>query len=558
MSMRQWLSCCFLLSASTAFGQRVHGVVLNRLSHDPVPGAVVSVLDSGGTSLARDLTNAAGRYSLSISSRVARLRVVRIGFSPQETTLAAATADGELDITLDPLPSLLQRVSVSAAAECPSRPDQSQALGLWEQARAALLASVAARETRPGDMQILEYRRMYDDSKRVLYWQQERVVASHTARPFVPVAAASVFAARGFRVASGGDTVLAAPDADILLDDGFAATHCFRIVQSDSAHPGEVGLAFAPAPARDHLVDIRGALWIDRDRASLVSLEFRYTGLSHEQTAGGSGGRMEFRTMPNGVVFIDRWSIDAVSGRPYMGAAGNASGGRSVVIVSGGEITTARWDDSTRWVAKMASVRGRITGGPGTDSGGVRVWLPGTADTTTSDSTGHFRFDGLLPGRYRVAAAAAPTLAAVGIAQNVSQDSANATLADTGGAIVHLDSASVAARGVCGNPHGAMPFTVLLLRVSDGDHWNVPWDSVTATWKAPSTRVLGIPIGHQGRRLAMTDPDGRAALCNLPSGEPVGVLVGPHWRPQVSASVTVPRDHPVVLMTVQLKRPQGH
>ncbi len=563
MIVRGWWLCFLLVPTTGAHAQRVHGVVYDALSHRPIPGAVVSVLDSSGHSVGRDLTNSVGEYSLATSSAADRLRVVRIGFSPYDTTLAPPAGDEEVDVTLQPLPSLLQRVSVRQAIECPPRPDRSRALGLWEQARAALLASVAARETRPGDMQILEYRRLYDRAKRVLYWQQVRVTPSRTARPFVPAVAGSTLVRRGYEVHDENGTELAAPDADILLDDSFAASHCFSLAEPNSARPDEVGLAFAPAPGRAQLVDIRGVLWIDRAHPALRSLEFRYTGLAKERTTAGSGGRMEYRSMPNGVVFIASWSIDAVEGGgghivPGIVPSAVRRQAKGSVTVSGGEVLTAHWNDSTWWAAPTASIRGRVHGVTGVDTAGVRIWLLNTGDTTASDSAGRFRFDGLLPGSYRVAAAAAPSLAEAGIAQNIRGDSAVATLGDTVQVVVHLDSAAIAARNVCAHPSGAMPATVLLIHVVNADRWNMPWDSVTASWKKPSTRVLGIPIAHQGRSLAMTDPEGRVALCNLPRDTAISVLVGPHWLPQDSTSITLPRDHPVVLMTLQAKPPHSH
>lgn len=571
MRWRQWLVCCLLVPTGSALAQRVRGVVRDTVSGDPIPGAVVAALDSAGRTLARDLTNSTGRYGLAIPDGATRLRVVRIGFRPRDMALPAGAGDVRIDIALQPLPSLLQHVSVDESVECPRRGDRIQALGLWEQARAGLLASVAARESRPGDMRILEFRRLYDTSRQQLFWQQVRIGASHTARPFIPVQPAAAFAAHGYLLHHLTGTELAAPDADILLDDSFAATHCFSVADTDQAHAGDIGLAFEPAPGRDdHIVDVRGVLWLDRVHPALRSLEFRYTGLERAQSDADVGGHMDFRSMPNGVVFITRWSVDAIqgpggfvptmtgpstSGRPPAGSDAREyergrRGNRAPLLIlrSGGEVVSAKWNDSTRWTASTASVSGRVAGRPGIDSAGVHVWLVGTTDTTRSDSAGRFHFDGLLPGPYRVAAAG-PALAAYGIAQNAVHDSVSATLGGAAGGVVHLDSAAVAARGVCGRGARAMPATVLLVHVVDADRWNLPWDSVIVTWKKPSSRILGIPIPHEGRLGTATDAEGRAALCNLPPGEPLHLVIGPAWLPQDSTSLTMPRERPVVRVT---------
>jgi hypothetical protein len=104
-----------------------------------------------------------------------------------------------------------------------------------------------------------------------------------------------------------------APDADVLLDDDFAATHCFRVQSADKEHPEQIGLAFSPARGRDRLVDVTGVIWIDRVTPKLRTLEFRYTGLEPAATESGSGGHIEFRTMQNGVAFIERWHLRLAS-----------------------------------------------------------------------------------------------------------------------------------------------------------------------------------------------------------------------------------------------------
>ena len=48
-----------------------------------------------------------------------------------------------------PLPNLIQAVHVIANSRCRVRKDRAEALGLWEQARAGLLATIVAREENP-------------------------------------------------------------------------------------------------------------------------------------------------------------------------------------------------------------------------------------------------------------------------------------------------------------------------------------------------------------------------------------------------------------------------
>ncbi len=547
-----------LVPTSGVLAQRVHGVVRDTLSGDPVAGAVVSVLQATGRSLGRDLTNSVGQYSLAIPEGAARIRVVRIGFRPREVALPAASGDVQLDVALQPLPSLLQPVTVREAEECPRREDHDRALGLWEQARAALLASITARKARPGSMQMLEYHRLYTADRSVLIWQQERSLSARTSRPFLPIRAAADFAAHGYLVRGSGVRDLGAPDADVLLDDSFAATHCFSIAGSDSAHRGQIGLAFEPAPGRDRLVDVRGVLWIERAHPALRTLEFRYTGLSPVEIRAGSGGRISFATVPNGVVFVSAWSITSVrSTAPFLRLdrfeSRRGDLGREI---AGGTVTDARWPDGAHWDSPVAGVRGRVIAVHGAKTSGVRVWLAGTGDTLTADSTGRFRFEGLLAGPYAIEAAG-PVLAAAGVAQNTPSDSALATVEDSTSVLVHLDTAMAAVRALCHAARGPAPSTLLLVRVVDADGWNIPRDTVRAKWKTPSSKVLGITISHEGHFEGITDDDGRVAVCNPLRGEPVSVTVGPEAAPQVSTTVTIPTKNPIAVTTLQLPAPRS-
>src|SRR6185503_13563661 len=127
--------------------------------------------------------------------------------------------------------------------------------------------------------------------------QETRVGTGRTTRPFIAAASSAEFAATGYmrEDASGGDRTFFAPDADVLLDESFATSHCFHLQPSDAAHPEQVGLAFTPARNRETVVDVRGVIWMDRATPALRSLDFRYTELEPANTNAGAGGHMEFR-----------------------------------------------------------------------------------------------------------------------------------------------------------------------------------------------------------------------------------------------------------------------
>src|SRR5205823_7641029 len=90
-------------------------------------------------------------------SDLATLHVRRIGYRPRDLALHAA--DTVLDFRLQPIVWSLGTVTTSRQRVCPDDKGGSDALDLWEQARAALLASVVAREARPPRLHLSSFER---------------------------------------------------------------------------------------------------------------------------------------------------------------------------------------------------------------------------------------------------------------------------------------------------------------------------------------------------------------------------------------------------------------
>ena len=195
------------------------------------------------------------------------------------------------------------------------------------------------------------------------------------------------------------------PDADILLSDGFAAGYCFRIADRDASRPGQIGLAFGPAERSKERTDIEGTLWVDSVGRRIVDIDYAYLGLEPRVTALHPGGRSSFRTMANGVVLLDRWSIRLVgpSGDSTTRVVRGGVDRNPVLYVRevGGEIAFAEWPDGTRWAAPLGTLRGRAMrdGSPARD---VSVHLQETDYAAVTDSAGAFEIRELLPGPYDV------------------------------------------------------------------------------------------------------------------------------------------------------------
>ena len=397
--------------------QVVRGVVRDSTSQLAIAGAVISTLDSAGRVGVRVLSNERGLYRIPAASRVARLQVVRLGFRPVEVRVPAGGGDHELDILMKRIPYGLQPVHVTGGQRCPRRSDRSAALALFEQARDGLLATVVARSAKGARMKRLMIDRVHDgESERLKRHKIAIDTAANSIASFVAAHSAVDFVSEGFSADSGEGVTFYAPDADVLLDDGFANGYCFHLMNPVRARPNQVGLGFRSADRKRGRIDVDGALWIDTVARALVDIEYRYVGLPAEVTRLDPGGRVAFRAMPNGVVLIDRWMLRLVTSEvdssvpaprpaapssPTRGAAPPASPTiRLMVTESGGELASVAWPDGTSWRAELGRLALTVTNLQGEPMRAARVRLEDTDYEAVTDSAGHLEIEDLAPGPY--------------------------------------------------------------------------------------------------------------------------------------------------------------
>ncbi|HEY9226831.1 MAG TPA: carboxypeptidase-like regulatory domain-containing protein, partial [Gemmatimonadaceae bacterium] len=391
------------------FAQQARGVVRDSAAGTPIPGVVVTVIDSAGTSAGRAITDADGRFAVPAALSASRLRLMRIGYRPREIALSPARPP-EIRIAMERIPPMLERVRVSDSELCPGSTDRGAAFQLWEQAGAGLLATVVARELKPADAKTVVYESVMSPVDELIRRQTKSIKSGRTSRPFVAPASPEQFVKAGYLVDDPSSRLYSGPDADVLLHETFAATHCFRVRPPDAAHPGQTGLAFTPVPGREDLVDVDGLIWLDNATPQIRSVDFVYTSLEPVATAAKTGGHIEFRTMPNGVAFIERWHLRLANmqqGASVLGSPVNTRySGFSVkrrdradlrvteMVEAGGIVVEAKWADGTTWLDTPAVIAGivtrRKTNGPVADA---VITLAGTSDTTVTDSAGEFELE---------------------------------------------------------------------------------------------------------------------------------------------------------------------
>jgi hypothetical protein len=390
-----------------AGAQVVRGTVTDSMSRQPIPGAVVTLLDTRGQVVGRALAGQAGQFAMPIPASAARVRVVRIGWRPRERALPELT-DGTatVNFSMAAIPTFLEAARVDAK-QCPKRSDSQLALGLWEQARDGLLAMVVAREQNLGSMVLLDYERTFlgvDETEA--RFTVKRTASTRALNSYRAVRSASNFIRFGF-AAMLADSVREyyAPDADVLIDPGFADGYCFRIVRGDRARPTQVGLGFASPDRRAGRVDIEGVLWVDTAAKAIREIDFKYLGIHDRVDELRPGGNISFTEMPNGVSVIQRWHLRMVGVRPDTVPA--LRGGTRVVNefhtnVGGGELAHARWADGTTYDAELGRAKFTIRNSTGRPAAGLTVGLAETPFAGRVDSAGLFEVEDLLPGTYRL------------------------------------------------------------------------------------------------------------------------------------------------------------
>jgi hypothetical protein len=417
---------------------------------------------------------------------------------------------------------------------------------------------VVARTERQARVRNVLYQREIDARSGKIVSQTMSRSSGVSSQPFIASRPAHEFARYGYMVEDAGGRTYFAPDADVLLDPTFMTAHCFRIEVDDRRHGREIGLAFIPAPGRDTIVDVAGVLWLDRSTLDLRTMEFHYTGLEPVVTPKQNGGFLAFRGMPNGVVFIERWSIlmPLLERRVARNADAQLDMPRhlrrdvsvSELHESGGELARATWPDA-QWQATLGSVKGRVVErGTGRPLKNVQVWLGGTYDAGISDSVGAFTFEELVPGPYTLKAADT-VLAEFEISQSKTlaldvqrEQPLTVTLEWR-----TLDDVMA---DLCRDERGPLGAAVLgRTRNADGS----PRSDVTfaVAWQADIMITASGEISF--RRISRTgrsDEKGVFHLCNIPREQRIGVRAT--FAPQVfkDTSLVVGRDQPFTLLRI--------
>jgi hypothetical protein len=510
---------------TSAVGQQVGGTVRGAVAGPVISGAVVTAIDSAGRTLARTLSNQSGRYSLQLPPTARSLRAIRIGFQPVTIRIPAANAGADVDIVMQRLPAMLEAMRVESDASCGNSDDGRLVLQMWEQVRSGLLAAIVAREANPAIASVLTYQRRMEPRKRLITSQRMETISGKSSRPIVAARSAAELATSGYRQVIGTDQVFYAPDADVLFDETFTGAHCFGVTSGTRERAGQIGLTFTSrnnSGSRD-MVGVEGTLWVRAQPQELVQLDYRYTGVDPEAKAAGNGGTMHFQTMPNGVVFIDSWSILipvlTETMRRGIGGATMPVTSVSELAETGGLVIEAAWPDGTRWNGSIGGIRGQVREeGTGLAVSDVAVAIAEAVKTQT-DVNGRYSLTPMPPGRYELTMR---DTAFSGFTR-IREKSREVELArgDTVMADFEIPARATLLADICRAQTKTGNTVVVLGRIGDGSQ-SVPKDlRVETSWytaQGGAVKAGGTTPINQQVQVADVTTDGGFVVCGLPRG----------------------------------------
>ena len=520
----------FLCVTSAASAQALSGIVTEQ-DGAPLPGVFVILLDSAHVQRAATLTDAHGHYAFHIPTPGRySLRAELIGHQ-SVTVPIDGTRSATANIALPVSPILIGSIEAKAERRCVGVSQLTPALTqLWEDARKALRVTAWAERTGPYQLIAQTYRRTLDPYD--LHTLEETISADlHRGRLYTAVSADTLARYGYARIANGDSIAFYGPDAETLLSDAFADTHCFGFgkAQNDSARLA--GLVFKPVKRRD-VPDIAGTIWLDPRTDELKRVDFDYTGLPAEIASENPGGRTMFRHLPNGAWIVNRWWIRT----PMIGERMNHDHVLLAYGETGGEVVDVRNNDQTVAIAPLiekTTISGVVF--DSTRKQPVRdaiVYLSSTSHRTRTDTLGQYALPDVPEGEYLIDF------------WSVRMDSVPATVPAT---VLHVRSGALIAnlaipstttllRTECGTAHSSLLFGF----VYGSDGVAAPHVHIAATIQKGSVHARRETVSTERGRYAICVPAGSRVMLTGDNLEPVQKYVAHGFRRLDLSSVQLP------------------
>lgn len=523
--MNRWALGAMMLPG-VAFAQNVRGTITEQASQRPIAGAVVFLIDSNSAVVARDLTSETGSYRLSAPrAGTYRVRTLRIGFRPVVSAALQLSEgpDATLPLAIESVPVSLGAVRVERRANCPARQDVARAYNAWNEVVTALNAALLSSRLRGTSATILGYDRWTAPGSNVVLRQGMNVKSGMSGQPWRSIPADSLHRT-GFVVTDdAGVTTYFAPDLDVLLSDVFLQDHCLQL---RDAKDGAIAIEFTPARDRGRIPEIRGFVWLDSASLELRRLQFRYVNVPAAISEVDAGGELEFLKLRSGHWVISRWEVRMPSAmkqdrsESYAGLRSSPSIRVTEVKATGGDLLSVVQGDDTLWALPPRAFQGTVLdSASGRPVAGARVFISGTAYSTTADARGRFHIPDMLPGAYTllVHTAELDSLAARHVAPVLLVEQMRDVEVRVAG------PASVIRRwcpAIPRNEHSAsnVPLGMLLGVVIAHDSTPVHGAGVVLAWNEFTIGPAGVTV--RPRRITVTtDSEGVYRACGVPTAQ---------------------------------------
>jgi hypothetical protein len=309
------------LSVSPVQAQTVHGRVVEIPADEPIAGALLALVDTGGTEVARSASSPSGGFTLRAPAGGRYHVLIRqIGQYPWRSPAFSLAAGATYPVTfrVDTRPYELPTLTVEARrSRCGARPGESGFLGtLLESAETALELARTTADQGALAFSTATYLKELAPDLRIV----DSASAGVTRLARWPIESAPPESLRvwGFvrqppeergattaRQESG--PIYYGPDVRVLFSEWFLGTHCFRVEEEKAGH---LEVRFTPERRGDR-AEIEGRLLLDRGSMELRSLEFEYVGLPEWVPKGKAGGAVELRRLREGAWVPRAWRLRA-------------------------------------------------------------------------------------------------------------------------------------------------------------------------------------------------------------------------------------------------------